>query len=169
MIEEPLQLLPRKRPVARPPFIVGQVHDRVPLVADLHRVGPEALLALDQPAVARVGHEVAKLPQRSLVAAHRRPCQLLLAGQLGHPLVDVGGLPVPRVVVGERREPADHLRTAVDRLGPQPPRGLLRPPAAQHRLQHRVLGVQQRHALDQLQARPALQIALLRHPLSPSR
>ena len=153
VVEEPLHLLAGERPGLRVALVVVQVRDGVPLVADRHRVlpGAELLLARRRPAVPAVHEELGELPQRALVGADRRRGQVLLGGQVQRPLVHVARRPLPRVLPGELAEPAHQPLPRRDRVLPQPPRRLLGVPAPQHRLEHRVLRVQLRHAGDQLQ------------------
>jgi hypothetical protein len=120
-------------------------------MADRHRVAAEPLLALGHPAVARIREILGEQPQRDLVDPHGGMRQVPLAHQRGDPLLHMGGLPGPRVLVGERGEPADHQLPVGDGLGAQHPGLLLRPPPPQHRLEHRLLGVQRAHTPGKLE------------------
>jgi hypothetical protein len=140
VVEEPLQLLTGERSRFGIALIVVQVGDRVPLVADRHRMHPrpELLLAHSDPAVTGVAQVFAEQPQVGLVAADRRGRQMRLGHQRQGPLVHVPGQPLPRVLVGEPDEPAHQPLPRRDGVLAQPARRLLGPPAAQHRLQRSV-------------------------------
>jgi len=138
-------------------------------MADRHRVRAEPRLALGRPAVARIREILGEQPQRHLVDPHGGMGQTPLANQRGDPLLEVGRLPVPRVVVGERGEPPDHLRTVGDGLLAQHPGLLLRPPAPQHRLERRLLGVQVAHTPGKLEVGHTRQIDTPHCPHPPSR
>lgn len=90
-----------------------------------------------------------------------------LARQIRRPLIHVTSRPAPRILIGEIAEPADQPLTVNDRLIPHPPRLLLRPPAPQHRLEHRILGPQLSHPGHQLQARRASQVVSPQPALQP--
>jgi hypothetical protein len=62
VVEEPLQLVPGERACLRIALVVVEMRDRVPLVADRHRVGAEQLLALHRPAVAAISEILAEQP-----------------------------------------------------------------------------------------------------------
>jgi hypothetical protein len=66
--------------------------------------------------------------------------------------------PVPRVLVGELAEPTHQPLTRPDRILPQTAGRLLRTPALQHRLEHRVLRAQRDHTVDELEMRRTRQI-----------
>ena len=160
VVQEPLQLLAGERPRLRASLVVVQVRDRVPLMADRHRVlpGAERLLARFRPAVPCVHQELGELPQRALVSADRRRRQVLLGRQVQRPLVHVPRRPRPRVLAGELAEPPYQPLPVRDRVLPQPPRRLLGTPPRQHRLEHRVLRAQLHHPGHQLQARRTRQV-----------
>jgi len=80
---------------------------------------------------------------------------MLLGSQMQRPLIHPPSRPRPRVVAGELPEPAQQPTAGADGVLPQPTGGLLRPPAPQHRLDHRILGAQLHHARDKLKARGA--------------
>ena len=131
VVQEPLQLLAGERPRLRAALVVVQVRDRVPLMADRHRVPPRAerLLARRRPAVPCVHQELGELPQRALVGADRRRRQVLLGRQVQRPLVHVPRRPRPRVLASELAEPPHQPLPVRDRVLPQPPRRLLGTPA----------------------------------------
>ncbi len=105
--------------------------------------GAERLLARHRPPVPPVGEELGEHPQAALVTADRGRREVLLGRQLQRPLIHVPRRPRPRVLVGERQEPADQPLPRADRVVVlQPPRRLLRAPAPQHRLHHRILRAQ---------------------------
>ena len=122
VIQEQLQLLPGKRPRLRPALIPVQVRDRVPLMADRHRMGarPELALARRGPAIPAIAQVLAEQPQVRLVTPDRRQGQPPLGHQRLRPLLHVRRAPVPRVLVGERQEPADQPLPRRDRVLPQP-------------------------------------------------
>ena len=62
VVQEPLHLLTRERPGLRPTLVVVQMRNRVPLVADRHRMGAELFLACHRPPVAAVDQELAEQP-----------------------------------------------------------------------------------------------------------
>src|ERR1039457_1898437 len=130
IVEEPLHLLPGEGPGLRIALVVVQVRDRIPLVADRHRVlaGAELLLASRRPAVPSVHEELGELPQRALVGPDRRRGQVLLGSQVQRPLVHVTSRPLPRVLPGELADPAPQPLPQHDRVLPQPPRRLLGTP-----------------------------------------
>src|SRR5439155_17645398 len=85
------------------------VHGSVPVVADLHRVRPEPLLALRRPPVRRINQVVAEQPHGLLVRAQRRTAKSAYSTQIGAPLVDRLRYPRPRVaarMLSERSHPA---------------------------------------------------------------
>ena len=152
VVEEPLQLLAGERAGLRIALVVVEMRDRVPLVADRHRMHPwpELLLTHRSPAVAGVAEVLAEQPQIGLVAADRRRRQMRLRHQRLRPLVDMPRQPTPRVLVGELDEPAHQPLPRRDGVFPQPARRLLGTPAAQHRLQHGVFRAQLHHPGDEL-------------------
>jgi hypothetical protein len=158
VVQEALQLVPRERAGLRVALVVVEMSDRVPLVADRHRERAERLLALDRPPVPAVGEVLAEQPQIGLVATDRRRSEMLLTGQRLRPLVHMRRSPAPRVLVGELQEPPHQPLPRSDRVLLQPTRGLLGPPALQHRLDHGVLGTQLHHTGDELKTRGARQI-----------
>ena len=170
VIQESLQLLAGKRPRLRIALVVVEVSDRVPLVADRHRVRarPELPLTGHRPAIAAVAQVLAEQPQVRLVAADRGRGQALLAGQRLGPLINVRRPPLPRVLAGERQEPAHQPLPRHDRALPQAAGHVLGPPAAEHRLHHDVLRVELNHAGDQLKVRRARQVNPA-HPALPAR
>ena len=91
----------------------------------------------------------------------------MLAGQRERPLLHVPRPPPPRVIAGEAQEPPDQPLPRLHRVRLQPPRGLLGPPAPQHRRQHRVLRSQLRHAGHQLEMRGTRQIPPPQQALQP--
>ena len=169
IIQEPLHLLAGKRPRLGIALVVVEVGDRVPLMADRHRMVPRAELPLARPhpAIPGIGQELGELPETALIPPDRRRRQVLLRRQAQRPLVHVPRRPGPRVLPGERHEPADQPLPLASRLLPQPAGGLLRLPAPQHRLEHRVLRMQLRHALDQLKSRSPRKIPTSHRPLQP--
>ena len=152
VIQEPLHPLTRQRAGLRAARIVVQVHDRVPLVADRHRERAERLLARHRPPVPGVSQVLAEQPQISLVTADRRRRQMPLRGQRQRPLIHMRRPPLPRELVGEGLEAAHEPLPVTSRIRPQATRGLLRPPAPQHRLHHRVLRTQLQDAVQELSA-----------------
>ena len=122
VVEEGLYLFPRQWPDRRACLVIAGVDRGVPLMADLHRMSAEQFLASLDPAVAAVGQVVAEQRDRVLIRADRAVRARLVAGdQLGRPLLDIGGRPLPRQAPAEHGEPA-HLRQArPDRLGVQHP------------------------------------------------
>jgi len=160
VVQEPLQLFARERTGLRVALVVVQVRDGVPLVADRHRERAERLLARRGPAVAGVGQVLAEQAKICLVAADRRGRQVVLGGQGQRPLVHVRRTPLPREVVGERQEAARQPLAVTDRVRTQAAGRLLRPPAAQHRLDHRVLRPQLPYAVNELSACRARQTNL---------
>lgn len=58
VVEERLELFPGERAVTGAALVVSQVLAGIPLGADLHGVGAEAVLALELPAVAEVAQVV---------------------------------------------------------------------------------------------------------------
>ena len=160
VVQEPLQLLAGERPGFGIALVVVEMSDRVPLMGDRHRMlpGAERLLARQRPAVPAIDQELAELPERALIAADRRWRQVLLCSQRQRPLVHVPRRPRPRVLVRELQEPPHQPFPGSHRVLPQPARHLLRTPAPQHRLDHRVLRAQLRHPGHQLQVRRTRQI-----------
>jgi hypothetical protein len=160
IVQEQLQFLPRQRPGLRAALIVVQVRDRVPLMADRHRMHPrpERPLTCRRPPVTTIGQVLAEQPQLRLVAADRRWRQLPLAGQRHRPFLHVRRAPPPRVLRRELKEPADQPLPRRDRVLLQAPGHLLRTPPAQHRIDHRVLRAQLNRPGDQLQMRRTRQI-----------
>ncbi len=77
VVHEPLQLLAGERPRLRPALVVVQARDRVPLVADRHRMPPrtERLLARCRPPVARRWGPVPRVSKASPVASDTRSPQ----------------------------------------------------------------------------------------------
>ena len=171
IIQETLQLLAGERPRLRPALIPVEVGDRVPLMADRHRVHtrPELVLAGRGPAIPAIAEVLAEQPQIRLVAPDRRRSQTLLRHQRLRPLLHVRRNPAPRVLVGELQEPADQPLPRRYRVLPQPARRLLSPPAAQHRLEHRVLRPQLHHPGHQLQMRRTSQITSPQPALQPQK
>jgi len=92
---------------------------------------------------------------------------MLLSSQMQRPLIHPPSRPRPRVVACELPEPAHQALAGADGVLPQPTGGLLRPPAPQHRLEHRVLRPQLHHARDQLKVRRARQITPSHPALQP--
>ena len=171
IVQEPLQLLAGERPRLRAALIPVEVGDRVPLMADRHRVHtwPELVLAGRGPAIPAIAEVLAEQPQVRLVAPDRRRSQPLLRHQRLRPLIHVRRTPAPRVLVGELQEPADQPLPRRYRVLPQPARRLLSPPAAQHRLEHRVLRPQLHHPGHQLQMRRTSQITSPQPALQPQK
>ncbi len=131
-------------------------------------MGSEAGVALLGPAVLRRVEVIVEGADRVVVTADGglRPAQH--TDQVGGPLVEVSGGPVPGVLVAEFQElPHDRL-PALDRLLGQPaPAQLLLGPALQHRVHDRVFLAQQHHAADQLQPSRSLGLVdLCRHNTS---
>ena len=89
VIQERLQLLAGERPRFRAALIPVEVGDRVPLVADRHRVGtrPELVLAGGTPAIPAITEVLAEQPQVRLVAPDRRRSQPLFGHQRLRPLL----------------------------------------------------------------------------------
>ncbi len=148
VVEQRLQLLPRQRPPPRAALIVGRMQRAVRLGAHLHRMCGEPLPALLRPAVAGVGDEVTEQPQPHLIGPQRGPAEPLRA-QLCPELLHIGRRPRPRIVVGERGEPAHRLHLRRDRVLRQQASQLLAGPPGQHRLEHRLLRIQMPHPRDQ--------------------
>ncbi len=161
MIEEPLQLPTRERPRLRIPLVVVEVHDRVPLMTDRHRMDtrPEPLLTLPRPPVSGIAQVLAEQPHDRLIATNRRRRQTPLTGHPQRPLLDMPRQPIPRVLIGEPEKPTHHTLTRRDRGVGQPPRGLLGPPATQHRLHQRVLRMKLHNPRHQFEPRRARQIS----------
>ena len=171
IVQETLQLLAGERPRLRPALIPVEVGDRVPLMADRHRVHtwPELVLAGRGPAIPAIAEVLAEQPQIRLVAPDRRRSQTLLRHQRLRPLIHVRRNPAPRVLVGELQEPADQPLPRRYRVLPQPARRLLSPPAAQHPLEHRVLRPQLHHPGHQLQMRRTSQVTSPQPALQPQK
>src|SRR5207244_1421662 len=96
MVEERLQLVAGEGAVARPAFEIGSVGDGVPLMADLGRHRPEAVLAFGQPPIAGIADIVLKEPEGDVVKADRGMCEASLADDRRRPLLDILGGPLPR-------------------------------------------------------------------------
>ena len=125
-------------------------------IATRMRLRPELALARRNPPVAAVTEVAVEQAQAALVAADRGRRQVLLGGQRQRPLVHMRWFPVPRVLIGELAEPTHQPLTCPDRILPQTAGRLLRTPALQHRLEHRVLRAQRHHTVDELRcAAPA--------------
>jgi hypothetical protein len=139
----------------------------VPLVADRHRMGAEGVLAGRTPAVAAIDQELGEQSHVALVGTDRGRRQMLLARQVGRPLVHVARQPLPRVLVREHVDAYQPFPVA-DRLVLQPPRQLLGPPSTQHRVEHRILRTQLGHPGDEFQvSRPGQGHPVLMHHSSP--
>src|SRR5664280_483715 len=160
VIQKPLQLLPGERTRLRAALVIVQMRDRVPLVADRHRVHtpPELLLAGHHPPIPTVAQVLAEQPQIRLIPTNRRRRQMLLTGQRERPLIHLRRPPIPRVLTSEIHEPADQPLPRNDGVLLQPTSRLLSPPPLQHRLHHGVLRPQMHHTGDQLQMRGTPQI-----------
>src|SRR4051795_753665 len=115
------------------------MRERVPLVTHGDRMGSKLFLAERSPAITAISQEVSEQAQLALVAADCGRSQMLLAGERQRPLVHVRSRPRPRKLIGESQEASNQMFPLSDRLIPQPSRGLLRPPTAQHCLGHRLL------------------------------
>ena len=152
VVQKGLKLLPPERPRLGVAFVVAEMGDGVPLVAYGHRVDAraEGLLADSPPSVAGVDQVLAEHVKVDLVAADRRRRQVALRDERHGPFLHVHRSPVPGVLVGDLQEPAHQPLSGLDRVGPQPTSDLLSSPTTQHRLEHRVLGAQLRHARHKL-------------------
>lgn len=154
VVQEQLDLLTRHRAPLGPALVVDQVREGVPLVTHLDWVDAETGLTLGGPLVVRRGDVVAEQPQRGLIATDGRLRTLQLRRQVHRPLIDMRGCPLPRVLACEVSETPDDLLPIVDRLGLKAPAAtLLARPPLQHRIEDRVLGMQQRDAVQQQQLR----------------
>jgi hypothetical protein len=148
--------------------VVVEMGDRIPLMSDSYGMvpGAERLLTRHRPSVPAVYEELGEQPQAALVAADRRRRQVLLGRQVQRPLVHVPRRPRPRVLVGERQEPADQPLPRTDRVIVfQSACRLLCTPTSQHRLDHRILRPQLHHTRDKLHRSRSRELhpALLRH------
>ena len=119
----------------------------------LDRVGAEPRLALPGPPVGRIGRIPAERRHRRGVGPDRRPPQPLHPAQLAQPLIQHLRPPLPRHGVGVRGERPHHRLPPPGRGQRQVPGQLLRPPPLQHRREHLLIRMQQRHARRQVQAR----------------
>jgi hypothetical protein len=134
-----LQLLAGQRTGFRVALVIVEVRDRVPLMADRHRVAarPERLLAGHRPAVATISEVLAEQARVGLVAADRRRRQVLLSRQRQRPLIHMARAPLPRVLAARGRSAAPANRAASPRTSRppgataprrRPTRGAPRPP-----------------------------------------
>ena len=109
-------------------------------------------LALLGPPVLRRDQVALERADRVMVIADRGLRLARHAGQIGRPVIQVRGGPVPRVLARVSEELPYYRLPLADGPGRQPaPAELLPGPARQHRLQHGVLLAQQRDPADQLQ------------------
>jgi hypothetical protein len=149
MVEEHLQLGDGERAALGPRFAVLDMAGSVPPGADLHRMRAEISPAHLRPGVDRVGQVLAEQPDRAGLAAQRRGRHMMNRAQVSAPLLEQLRRPQPRWasrVIGEGAYPSP---PAADGLAAQPSGSLLAGPACQHRLQHLLLGAQQRHPRNQ--------------------
>ncbi|CAB4809020.1 unannotated protein [freshwater metagenome] len=135
-VEERLQLLVGERTNTRAGLELRQVLDRVPFMADLHRVFPEPAVALLTPRVALVGQVLHEQANAVLVSPNRRVrARLVTAEQGRRPVLDVSRLPLPRRSAGELVEALDKPEASIDRVGRQHPTLLLTAPTLEHRVE----------------------------------
>src|SRR5207302_4628695 len=105
---------------------IAGVRRRVPLEADLRRMGAEELLADLRPQVPGVGGVLEEQPQRSLEAPYRRQCRRPgTAAHLGGELLDVLRASGPGIVVGEALEAPDVGVSVMARRGVEVARQVL--------------------------------------------
>jgi hypothetical protein len=117
----------------------------VPLVADLDRVGAKPLHAFLLPAVGRIG-QVAQEQAKSVLV--RQQCRMARGSdgtQLHKELIYITHGPGPRILAREGAETLDDLLPTSDRRERKVPAQLLIAPTVQHRLEHLLGRVEQRH------------------------
>ena len=135
-VEQRLDLVIGQRAPARPALELGQMRRRVPLADHLNGEVPELLEAHLLPAVAGRRDVLHEQPHRHRVAAHRGVREHASVAEAGNELLPLPGGPLPRVLIRELREPLDQPFAVLHRVRLQIPRLLLKPPAAQYRLEH---------------------------------
>ena len=108
---------------------------------------PAELVATDRhPRITLINQITDQTTQPRLIAADRdRPQRPRRLEQRTEIRVDVLGMPLPRPPTRERSERARRLQIRPDRLGLEVTGGLLRPPAPQHRLPHRLFQPKRPH------------------------
>src|SRR5680860_1839305 len=109
-VEQPLALHPRQRPAFWATLIVRDVDRGVVLMADLTRAGPDPLLALSYPAIARIDRVRAERPDRSLIVPHRR----MRPAAVRDPTLELLSTPTPRPALRELLETPHRLFAPVN-------------------------------------------------------
>jgi hypothetical protein len=146
VIEEHLQLGDGERAALRLRLAFLGMAGSVPPGTDLHRVRAEVAQAHLRPGIDRIRQVPAEQPDRAGVPAQRGGGHMMDRPQVSTPLLEQLRRPQPgraSRVVTERPDPSP---PPGDRIPAQPASALLIGPARQHRLQHLLLGAQQRHA-----------------------